>query len=165
MKGVFKIDETRINEIRRFQAVRLIKGLSAVYLVFLVVFFLSKDPENGSQMLLFISIIIGSAGAFGLWLTRVVKYSSANTIIEIDDKKITRKGKGLLTTQIHFNEIGKIMKRPNGLILIRKGIGVRINYYLNKYALTSEDGIIFIPSILDHYQDLVVFFERKVTTQ
>lgn len=158
MNRTFTTDPSQFNAPRLQGIKRVIISVIGVMSFFLIISLLKNDTNYTILFITFGIMILCSL--LGVFIASLYNYPSNNTIIEINEEGITRSGDELLTVRIKFNQIEKIINKNSGLIIIKKGVS-SLNYQLNKNALISEFGIIYIPSIMIGYDELTDYINKK----
>ena len=107
---------------------------------------------SGIMMAIFLSLAIILAGVdlFFSILTDPIQ----DTIIELYQNKIVRKGNRLQYAEISFEDIGKLWEDDKGIWLSRKGLKTNIKLFLSDMNRIAEKDIIFIPKQIEQYTQL-----------
>ena len=144
MIGIYEIDKSRIDEVKRYKVKKLLLLMFCVYLLFLSIVLIGNEPDK-LQLIGIISVSIWIPSLIALAISVNLKIPTNNTRIELLEDQIIRSGDNLLTVRMKYDEIGKIMEKPNGTIILKKGLMPKVNLHTNRFALISEFGILFIP--------------------
>jgi hypothetical protein len=159
MKGIYKIDQSRVSTMKGAELFAAMRVILISFLVVLVIVLLGKDQDVVSY-----SILIGIF-LFITVLSVVVNLLRDGpwyyTEIEVTEQSVIRRGDGLLTVELRFDEISHLKKWKAGMLFFKKGIGSTINYYTSQYVLSKAAGILFVPIAIERYDDLVAHIKRK----
>lgn len=136
--------------------------LRAIWIVFLLVGFLSHFFSfSGLMMAMFLSIALILAGIDTLLC--VLTDPTRDTIIELYQNKIVRKGNRLKYAEIDFENIGKLWEDEHGIWLSRKGLKTNLKLYLSDMNRVAEKDIIFIPRQIEYYTQLKKYLFSLIT--
>ncbi|EAY25947.1 hypothetical protein [Microscilla marina] len=92
----------------------------------------------------------------------VMSTSLENTIIEVQPDKIIRRGARLATAFIDLDKIQKIKESNLGLMVSQTGWRHNINYWLCENNFTSNSRVVYIPNVVESYDEIKVFLEEKL---
>jgi hypothetical protein len=160
MTGVYRIGKLRTDEMNWYSRFLLAKGFLILYGIFATIGFL-REGEDKLSTFLILTVVFGIVIALTFIVGLFTNNPLDNTVIEITEDGLIRRGENLLTVRFKFNEIDKIIDKGNGTILLKKGLGSRIGLYFNKFALINEFGILFIPTNIDQYEKIVSYIKQK----
>jgi len=111
--------------------------------------------------------LIGSTIAWfafmaAIWISKSGEGTFEKTKIIIEKDRVVRGGIGLNTVIINYVDIGKIIKRSDGIVLLRKGFWNVFMYYFrysrSRDPLTHLENIIFIPYLINDFDTIKEYF-------
>ena len=163
MKKLYKMESKRDSELKESALIRSVKIYAIITLAFLIAVSLREDHNFLIDSLVVLGTFVGVIVIRAIALFSV-SYSIENTIIEVDENRISRTGKGLLTNSIWFDEIGEIKKNDVGLVILKEGISSNIGLHTNRTAYSTEPGLIFIPYTIENFDDLEKSIIERIKT-
>jgi hypothetical protein len=78
--------------------------------------------------------------------------------INLGPLSIQRDGNNFQRTQILYSDIGRVIEKRHGFVIIKKGISANLEYYLLSRVLIASELVIFVPSLIENYQAIKEFF-------
>ena len=156
MIGTYFVDR---NKVKNFYKQGLISTSISVGMVWL--FFMLLILSSQEILILSIVITLVCLLAIGLWMAKSGDGSFESTQIIIENDRIIRKGKGLITVRIKFNEVGRIFTHRNALIIVRKGIFPMISYFNDRHKFISNMDILYIPSMIENFESIKIYIKEK----
>ncbi len=149
--GVFRVNQ-KSQEYKR-QFVQVLKVISGLLCVLCVLIFLGR----GYSLLLFftvmLTLIVGMITVFAALIEDPVQ----QTIIEVDENRILRRGKGLETSEIPLENIGQVIEDENGIYIRKKGLKTTLRFYTSDMNRIAEKDIIFIPNNMEEFKRLKIY--------
>jgi hypothetical protein len=104
------------------------------------------------------------ASAFIIALKAWVKSNPLeDTIIEIQANKLIKRGPKQTTATVELDKIDKIKESKLGLMVHQKGWKNKLSYWLNENNFTSSSRVVFIPRMIESYEEIKLFLEEKLT--
>jgi Na+/melibiose symporter-like transporter len=159
MTGTYKIDENRVSMMKGAERFSWIRAMLIIFFIFLVAALFGKDQDVFTYVILIgIFLVIVLLFVVMSFLKDAPWY---NTEIVVTEHGITRRGEGLLTVELKFDDISHATNWRIGVLFFKKGIGSRINYYTSRYVATNSSGILFVPLAIERYDDLVAHIKLK----
>jgi len=162
MIGVYKIREDKISDMKNATSYMLIKGF-AVALVIITVLMLIRNEEGTALVL---GVFLGAMTLI-LLVGLLIRYFSYDPIhnseIEITEYGLIRTGTDLLTIRLKYEDIGKVIPKDNGTVLLKKGIASNLQYYLNnKRPYIAEFDVLFIPLAIEDYDRILAYIKQRI---
>jgi hypothetical protein len=149
MLGKYIADETQARKFgwRCLQAAILpfSIGLSPI-----IILYIASGFSTPLLLIVIVPLITG-AGAVLVGSDNFVKI-----IIILEDERIIRTGAGTRATHIAYADIGSIIVKANGIVLVKKGFAAHWNL-LSKWPYLRKPDIIFIPSVIQDYEEIKNF--------
>ncbi len=133
-----------------------------MYAVFIAAIFLRNDGIDKMSSFFIVSCVFAGIILVFMMATLFINSPVYNTVIEITGQGLVRTGQQWVTVRLRFDEVGKIIVKMNGTILLKKGIRSRIALYLNRYAYVDEGDILFVPLAIDNYENIVRHVRQKL---
>lgn len=155
LNGIYQVDNTLLDDYQQHWKMKLLWQCSIVYLICVVLALRNYTETTFFYLLVFTVVLYGSLLVY--WFVSNPRSPFEHTIIEIRDHTIYRYGKGLVPVQIPLDAIGKIVERPDGMVLIRKGIWGVVSFYADQRGLSGSSHAIYIPSMLNRYEELKTY--------
>lgn len=86
-----------------------------------------------------------------------------NVIVEIQGDKIIKRGVKQTTATIELDKIDKIKEGKLGLMVHQKGWRNKLSYWLSENNFISNSRVVFIPNMIESYDEIKLFLEEKLT--
>lgn len=86
-----------------------------------------------------------------------------DTVIEIQANKIIKRGPKQTTATIELDKIDKIKEGKLGLMVHQKGWKNKLSYWLSENNFISNSRVVFIPRMIESYEEIKLFLEEKLT--
>jgi hypothetical protein len=160
MIGTYKIPADRIGEMKGAFRFSFIKFIIITDFIFILILIIRGEPDMLSSMLMVTGVFACVLLLF-LIVNAFQHRPLYNTVIQLTENEIIRSGEGLLSVHLRYHEIGRIITKDIGTLLVKKGIAANINLYTSKYAYSSESGIILIPLSIENYLKIVMHVKEK----
>lgn len=148
----FVADDNRIASFNKRSVIEMLVMSSFVLVPLLILG--AYGGKNGLPILGI--VVITLLVATGATLAGAERFQKIR--IKLCPFSIKRKGIDFDHTEIFYSEIGRVIVKRHGFVIIKKGLGPNLNYYLNKWVLTHSDSVIFIPSLITDYERIKEFF-------
>lgn len=160
MEEGFKIEASKKHFQKHRGIMRALKMLLVIMSIFIL--FMLLDNDTSMDVVFYSVLTFVICGGIGLFIRSQVEYPLDNTIIIITNNEIIRKGENLLTIRMKFDEIDKVKYKSTGIVLMNNNISSKMNYHLSNFALTSEFGILFIPSNIENFDKVKSHILEKI---
>lgn len=161
MIGTYTIPQDKLNEMKGAFRFNFIKFIIIIYIVFVAVIFAQNEPDMLSSLLL-VTGFFGGILCFFLIVNAFRHRPLYNTIIQLTENEIIRRGEDLRTVRLRYDEIGYIYGKDIGTVLVKKGILPTLDLWTTKrrpYSNTS--GVILIPLSIESYQKIVSYVKER----
>lgn len=156
MINIFKFTEDGILKFKSQQKKRAIRIFLFILLPFLIAPIFIEELQSIDYLIAMLVVIL-----IMILTSFFLRNIFIDTTIEINDSEIIRKGKNLSYVVLKFSEIGKIIKRNDGIIIYKHGTYEKLRFINDRTALTDRNDVIFIPVGIDSYVEIVDFIEQK----
>ena len=158
MEGEFILNEDAKNALVTSHNLRVSKVFGVISVFFIAISFIQ---DKNLELTATISFTIICIGVIGIFLRTLFGNKLADTIIVLEDNIITRRGANLLEVTISYKNIKRIKEKSIGLIILDDSPYTSVEYYTSKYALSSGEGVIFIPKEIECFDEIREFLYSK----
>jgi hypothetical protein len=160
MIGTYNIDQKKVDKFYKLGLRSTFITVGIVWLFFMLLILL--NPNSEERLILTFVITVACLLVIGIWMAKsgnTPNFETTQIIIEND--RIIRKGKGLITVRIRFQEIGRIFSHRNAIVIVRKGVLPLISYYIDRFKFISNMDILYIPSMIESFESIKSYIEEK----
>lgn len=160
----YQVDQSRIKEFYRIQAIRMLRTTTLWTLPFIIIdlYLLIISKPTGVWI---IGLALFTLLSLGTVIRTVIKPQLPwkDLIIEInyEDGELTRTGTNILPLTINLSEIGRVAEHKEGLLLFKRGWHSWLSTIFGNYNLNERSSNFYIPLILDGYDGITAEFKSR----
>ncbi|ADR23044.1 hypothetical protein MATR_31070 [Marivirga tractuosa] len=159
MEKQYKIKDIYENYLKQKDLSRVFTITFFIYLFLILLIILSGDFSLKFFLFSLIYFVLVGIGLLGRYYTIS---SPDNTIILLKENHIIRKGKGLRTVKMNFEDIADFRRVKYGIILFDDKISSKLKYHFYGHAITQDSGILFIPETIEGYEEIKEYIMNKI---